>query len=424
MDLGRRVRKPRGMSAARGSNHEDLQHQAHDHLLLHFARNGGFVPEEGNLLVLERAEGPYVYDTSGKQYIDALSSLFCAQIGYSYGHEMAAAAAEQLTTLAFNTNWATAHPAAIRLAAKLAEVAPGDLNRAFFTSGGSESVEAAWKLARQYHLSRGEPQRTKAIARRIAYHGVTLGALSFTAVEGMKEPFGPPAIPVRHVSATNAFRAHDGNDEAAFCARLLQEVEDTVVSEGPDTIAMIIAEPVQNAGGCLVPPKDYWRGLREIADRHGILLAADEVICAFGRLGEWFGSQRVGARPDLLTTAKGITSAYAPMGAVLVSDRVAEPLYAEGATLLHGVTFGASHLGIMAALSALAPEAARGRAQGVLGAALALAMAGTTALSGVVFRTAGAHVFLAMVPIAAAGLVFALLAARSLPQPQRSGEGG
>jgi adenosylmethionine-8-amino-7-oxononanoate aminotransferase len=319
---------------------DDLERSAHEHLLLHFARNGSYGPDADSLLVLERGEGPYVWDTRGQRYIDALSSLFCCQIGYGYRDEMAAVASEQIKTLPFNTNWATAHPPAIELAERLSELSPGDLNRVFFTSGGSESVEAAWKFARLFHIAQGQPGRTKAIARQTAYHGVTLGALSFTGIAANKTPFGPPAIPVSHVSNTNAFRAPDGNDKPAFCARLLAELEATIVREGPETIALIIAEPVQNAGGCLVPPAGYWPGLRDLADRHGILLCADEVITGFGRVGELFGCDRVGARPDLLTVAKGLTSAYAAMGAVLVSDRVAEPLFAPRSTLLHGITFG------------------------------------------------------------------------------------
>jgi adenosylmethionine-8-amino-7-oxononanoate aminotransferase len=318
----------------------ELRETAHDHLLLHFARNGGLGPRDENLLVIERGEGPYVFDLDGKRYFDSLSSLFCAQIGYSYGEEMATAASAQLTKLAFGTNWGVAHPASIRLAQRLGELAPGDINRAFFTSGGSESVEAAWKLVRQYHIARGEPQRTKAIARDRAYHGVTLGALSFTGVPNLKEAFGPPAIPVRHVAWTNQFRPVDGLSGEELTTRLLSEVEAVIAEEGPDTIAAFIAEPVQNAGGCLTPPPGYWAGLREICDRHGILLIADEVICAFGRIGEWFASQRYEATPDLITVAKGLTSAYMPMGAVLVADKVAEPLYADKSTLLHGITFG------------------------------------------------------------------------------------
>jgi len=328
------------MTAIDGVATDELQELAHRHLLMHFTRNGAFGADGKPLLVLERGEGPYVFDTAGRRYLDGLSSLFCCQLGYSFGEEMAAVAGEQLTTLAFNTNWGTAHPPAIRLAAALAERAPGDINRAFFTSGGSESVETAWKIVRQHYLAKGEPQRTKAIAREIAYHGVTLGALSFTGVRQMKEPFGPSPIPVVRVSNTNAYRAEDAGDPAAQCARLLEEMERTILEAGPETVAMIIAEPVQNAGGCLVPPDGYWPGLRELADRYGIALVADEVITGFGRIGEWFAVERFGATPDLITVAKGLTSAYASMGAVLVSDRIAEPLYDDGRMLLHGITFG------------------------------------------------------------------------------------
>jgi adenosylmethionine-8-amino-7-oxononanoate aminotransferase len=252
---------------------------------------------------------------------------------------MAAVASQQLSTLAFNTNWATAHPPAIRLAAALADRAPGDLNRVFFTNGGSESVEAAWKIVRQHYLAKGEPQRVKAIARETAYHGVTLGALSFTGVPTYKEPFGAAPIPVVRVSNTNRFRDPDGGDDTKLCSRLLDEVERTILEAGPETVAMMIAEPVQNAGGCLTPPEGYWPGLRELCDRHGIALVADEVITGFGRIGEFFASSRYGVAPDLITCAKGITSAYAPMGAVLVSDRIAEPLYEDGRMLMHGITF-------------------------------------------------------------------------------------
>jgi adenosylmethionine-8-amino-7-oxononanoate aminotransferase len=322
-----------------GMTHDELQQAAHDHLLLHFSKQG-----IDDLLVLDRGEGPYVFDTKGKQHIDALSSLFCSQIGYSYGEEMAAAAAAQLTTLAFNTNWGTAHPAAIELAAKLAAVAPGDLNRVFFTSGGSESVEAAWKLVREHYHAIGQPQRTKAIARDIAYHGVTLGALSFTGVERFKVPFGQPAIDVTHVSNTNMFRGGpDGGpvtDEAAFTTQLLEEMEAAIVAADPEQVALIIAEPIQNAGGALKAPAGYWKGLRELADKHGILLMADEVIAGCGRMGEWVASGREGITVDLVSLAKGLTSAYSSMGAVLASDKVVDPIIESGAVLRHGITFG------------------------------------------------------------------------------------
>jgi adenosylmethionine-8-amino-7-oxononanoate aminotransferase len=309
-----------------------------DHLLFHFARNGGLHRGEAELLVLERGDGVFVIDSHGRRHFDGLSSLFCAQLGYGFGKEMAEAAREQIVRLPFATNWGVAHPTAIELSARLTELTPGTLDRVFFTSGGSESVEAAWKLVRQYHLANDEPQRMKVIARDRAYHGVTLGALAFTGVPGFKEPFGPAAIESFHVSNTNAFRRPEQGTDLTRV--LLREIREVVKREGPDTIAMIIAEPVQNAGGCLQPPDGYWSGLREVCDEYGILLAADEVITGFGRLGEWWGVDRFGATPDLITTAKGLTSAYAPMGAVIVADHVAAPLEDAQTTLLHGITFG------------------------------------------------------------------------------------
>ena len=317
------------------ADHDRLQQSAKDNLMLHFSKQ-----QVDDLLVLDRGEGPYVYDTAGRQYIDALSSLFCSQLGYSYGEEMAQAASDQLRRLAFNTTWGTAHPPAIELAERISGLAPADDYRVFFTGGGSESVESAWKLVREHFIATGQPQRTKAIARRTAYHGVTLGALSFTGVPPFKDGFGEPPITVSHVANTNAFRAPDADDPAAFCRRLLTEVEDAIVTAGADEVALIIAEPVQNAGGCLTPPPGYWAGLRTLADRYGALLMADEVITGFGRIGEWFAVSRDGVAPDLISVAKGLTSAYAPMGAMLARDRVVAPLVEQGKVFRHGITFG------------------------------------------------------------------------------------
>lgn len=328
--------------------HLELQQSAKERLILHFSRQ-----EIDDLLVIDRAEGPYVYDTHGKQYIDALSSLFCAQLGYSYGEEMAEAATRQLTTLPFNTTWATAHPTAIDLAEKVTSLAPADDYRVFFTGGGSESVESAWKLAREHFVAIGQPQRLKAIARKTAYHGVTLGALSFTGVPPFKDDFGVPPIPVTHVSNTNRFRVADGADDDAFCRRLLQEVEDAILAAGSDEVALIIAEPVQNAGGCFVPPAGYWQGLRRLADTYGALLMADEVITGFGRIGEWFASSREGVAPDLISTAKGLTSAYAPMGALFARERVLAPLVEQRKVFRHGITFGGHPLSAALALKSI-----------------------------------------------------------------------
>jgi adenosylmethionine-8-amino-7-oxononanoate aminotransferase len=328
-----------------------LQQNAKEHLMLHFTDMQSLV-EEGTTLI-DRGEGVHVFDTDGRRYIDGLSGLYCTNLGHSYGEEIGAAAAAQMARLPFTTNWTVAHPEAVELATKLAELAPEGIERAFFTSGGAESVESAWKLAVQYHAANGEPERRKVIARQDAYHGVTLGALAMTGLAECREPFEPLGVPAVHVSNTNPYRHPDGADPARMLASLLTEVEETVEREGAETIAMLIAEPVQNAGGCLVPPDGYWAGLREICDRHGILLVSDEVICAFGRLGTFFGAQRLDYKPDMITVAKGLTGAHFPMGAVLISERVAEP-FIEGKTMyMHGITFGGHPVGAAVARKTL-----------------------------------------------------------------------
>jgi adenosylmethionine-8-amino-7-oxononanoate aminotransferase len=325
-----------------------LREQAHEHLLMHFTRHADMHPDAHELLLVERGEGIHLVDDRGRRYLDGMSSLFCAQLGYDYGREMGAVAARQLATLPFANTWSAAHPAAVELATRLAELAPPGLGKVFFTSGGSEANEAAWKIARLYHAANGEPQRRKAIARRIAYHGVTLGALALTGVEPYRAPFAPPAIDVRHVSNTNALRRDE--QSAELTALLLAELETAILEEGADEVAIVIAEPVQNAGGCLVPPDGYWQGLRTLCDRYGILLVADEVITGCGRMGDWFGGPRFGVAPDIVTLAKGLTSAHAPLGAAVVADRVADCFYEPDRLLLHGLTFGSHPLPVAIAL--------------------------------------------------------------------------
>src|ERR1700742_3270352 len=315
-----------------------LQSLAKQHLMLHFTGMAAVVAE--GTTIIERGEGCYVFDVDGRRYIDGLSGLYCVNLGHSHGEEIATAAAEQMARLPFTSTWTVARPPAIEPATKLAELAPAGLERVFFTSGGAESVEAAWKMAVQFHQANGEPARRKVIARDSAYHGVTMGALAMTGLEECRTPFEPFGVPAVHVANTNAYRHPEGADPARMRGALLAEVEATIEREGVETIAMLIAEPVQNAAGCLVPPDGYWAGLRELADRYGIALVADEVITGFGRIGEWFAAPRYGATPDVITCAKGITSAYAPMGAVADNDRIAEPLYEDGRMLLHGITYG------------------------------------------------------------------------------------
>jgi adenosylmethionine-8-amino-7-oxononanoate aminotransferase len=328
-----------------------LQELAKQHLMLHFTDMQSLV-EEGTTLI-DRGEGVFVFDTDGRRYIDGLSGLYCTNLGHSYGEEIGAVAAAQMARLPFTTNWTVAHPQAVELAAKLVELAPEGIERAFFTSGGAESVESAWKLAVQYHAANGEPARRKVIARQDAYHGVTLGALAMTGLEECRAPFEPLGVPAVHVANTNGYRHPAGDDPVLLREALLAEIEETIEREGPETIAMLIAEPVQNAGGCLVAPEGYWAGLREICDRHGILLVSDEVICAFGRLGTFFGADRLGFRPDMITIAKGLTGAHFPMGGVLISGQVAAP-FIEGKTMyMHGITFGGHPVGAAVARATL-----------------------------------------------------------------------
>ena len=313
---------------------EELQQAARDHLWLHFTRMAGHEPP-----IIVRGEGCYLEDAHGKRYLDALAGLFAVQVGYSYGEEMGQAALEQMRELPFYTNWSYAHPRAIELAQEVASLAPGDLNRVFFVSGGSEAIEAAWKLARQYHQARGE-RRWKAVARRTAYHGTTMGALSINGIPALRAPFEPLVPDTIHVRNTNRYHRPADETEEEFTAFLLEDLDSAIVQAGPETVAIVVMEPVQNAGGCFTPPAGYWQGVRAICDRYGILLCADEVITGFGRIGEWFGSEHYDIRPDLVTSAKGLSSAYASIGAVIATDRVMEPFMSESAMYAHGITFG------------------------------------------------------------------------------------
>src|SRR2546429_3949308 len=296
--------------------------------------------ETTDVPIIVRGDGCYLEDANGKRYLDALAGLFSVNIGYGYGDEVGEAAAAQMRELPFYTNWGYAHPRAIELASEVASLTPGELNRLFFVSGGSEAVESAWKLARQYYTARGEGRRWKAVSRHIAYHGTTMGALSINGIPAIREPFEPLVPEVHHVRNTNRYHRPADESEAEFRGFLLDGVERMIEAAGPETIAMVIFEPVQNAGGAFTPPEGYWRGVRELCDHYDILLCADEVITGFGRLGAWFGSELYDIRPDLMTIAKGLSSSYAAIGAVVASDRVMEP-FMEGTRMYsHGITFG------------------------------------------------------------------------------------
>ncbi|MPZ72646.1 MAG: aspartate aminotransferase family protein [Nitriliruptorales bacterium] len=305
---------------------------AEGNLWLHFTRTADWRGAEPSVPVLVKGDGCYVWDASGKRYLDGLSALFCVQAGYGRP-EMADAAARQMRALPFATNWATAHPPAMELAEALAQRFPGDLDHLFFVNSGSEAVESAMKLARQYHAAHGQPKRHKVISRNYAYHGATMGALGVTGLPGLQEPF-EPLLP-SHLKAPNTNGYRPQSDDPAGA------IEQIIVEVGADTVSAVFVEPVQNAGGCFTPPSGYFQRLREICDRHGVLLVADEVICAFGRLGYWTGSELYDVVPDILTFAKGVTSGYAPMGGVAFRRHVGEAMSKEATSMyLHGSTWG------------------------------------------------------------------------------------
>jgi adenosylmethionine-8-amino-7-oxononanoate aminotransferase len=328
------------------------QAAAKRNLWLHFTRMGSYA--DSDVPVIVRGEGQYVYDQRGKRYLDGLAGLFVSQIGHGR-KEVAEAAARQGSELAYFPLWSYANPRAIELGQRLADLAPGDLNRVWFTTSGSEAVESAWKLAKQYFKAIGQPTRYKVLSRDIAYHGTSMGALAITGLPAIKEPFEPlPPGGVR-VPNTNFYRAPAfvADDVTAFGAWAADEIERAILREGPESVAAVFLEPVQNSGGCFPPPPGYFQRVREICDRYGVLLVSDEVICAFGRLGYYFGSERYGYQPDVITFAKGVTSGYSPLGGMLASDRLMEPFAEGSATFLHGITFGGHPVSCAVALANL-----------------------------------------------------------------------
>lgn len=337
-------------TAATERSAQRLREEARDNLWLHFTKLSAFDGQP--LPIIRRGEGCYVEDVDGKRYLDALAGLFAVQVGYSHGEEIGDAAAAQMRELPFYTNWSYAHPPAIELAAELARLAPGSLSRTFFVGSGSEAVETAWKLARQYHSVRGE-RRWKVIARRYAYHGTTMGALSINGIPGLRTPWEPLVPGVSHVWNTNRYHRPPAETEAEFTAFLLEDLRQAIIQADPSTVAMVIMEPLQNQGGSIPPPAGYWAGVREICDEHGILLCADEVITGLGRLGAWFGSELYDIRPDIMTCAKGLASGYAPIGAVLAADDVAEPFTAGEGVFTHGFTYGGHPVSCAVALKNL-----------------------------------------------------------------------
>ena len=337
-------------TTARGT---DLQQAARDHLWMHFTRHSVY-EEGGQVPVIVRGEGHTIWDDTGKEYIDGLAGLFVVQVGHGRA-ELAETALKQAEKLAFFPLWSYAHPAAIELAERLAQGAPGDLNRVFFTTGGGEAVESAWKLAKQYFKLTGKPRKHKVISRAIAYHGTPQGALSITGLPPLKEDFEPLVPGAHKVPNTNIYRAPEDlrEDPKAFGRYAADRIAEAIEFEGPDTVAAVFLEPVQNAGGCFPPPPGYFERVREICDEYDVLLVSDEVICAFGRIGSMFACEDFGYVPDIITCAKGMTSGYSPIGAMIASDRLFEPYKTGTASFTHGYTFGGHPVSSAVALANL-----------------------------------------------------------------------
>lgn len=346
-------------SAPTGFDEADLQQKAKDHLWMHFSRQSTL--EESGVPIITRGQGHHIWDSKGKQYIDALSGLFVVNAGHGR-KRLAEVAAKQAEELAFFPIWSYAHPSAIELADRLADYAPGDLNRVFFSTGGGEAVETAFKLAKYYWKLQGKPTKHKVISRAVAYHGTPQGALAITGIPAMKAMFEPLTPGGFRVPNTNYYRA----DEAGFIAVdsgvdpqeqfgvwAANRIEEMIQFEGPDTVAAVFLEPVQNSGGCFPPPPGYFQRVREICDKYEVLLVSDEVICAFGRIGHMFACDEYGYVPDMITCAKGMTSGYSPIGATIISDRIYEPFRHGDTAFYHGYTFGGHPVSAAVALANL-----------------------------------------------------------------------
>jgi adenosylmethionine-8-amino-7-oxononanoate aminotransferase len=340
--LQKKLKPAKPKTAKRTRKAETLQDKARDHLWMHFTRQG---PISGGVDVplIVKGNGHHIWDDKGKRYIDGLAGLFVVNAGHGRAR-LAEVARAQAEELAFFPLWSYAHPAAIELADKLADYAPGDLNKVFFTTGGGEAVESAFKLAKQYWKLMGKPMKHKVISRYVAYHGTPQGALAITGIPSMKAMFEPLTPGGFRVPNTNYYRAEEmgfpGGTEEEFGLWAANRIEEMIEFEGPDTVAAVFLEPVQNSGGCFPPPPGYFQRVREICDKHDVLLVSDEVICAFGRIGEMFACNAFDYVPDIITCAKGMTSGYSPIGAMITSDRLFEPFSKGDTTFYHGYTFG------------------------------------------------------------------------------------
>ena len=303
--------------------------------------------------VITRAEGVYLYDSEGHRILDGMSGLWCVALGYGR-RELAEAAYKQMQELPYyNSFFQCTNPPAIELAAKLAELTPPQFKHVFFSGSGSEANDTFVRLARRYWALRGEPQRSVIISRWNGYHGSTVAGASLGGMKAMHAQGGLPIPDIVHINQPYWFERGGDLDPAEFGLQAARELEAKILEIGPERVAAFIGEPVQGAGGVIIPPETYWPEIQRILDRYGILFASDEVICGFGRTGRWFGCEYFGTRPDFLTLAKAITSGYQPLGALMVSDRVAEVFIEQGGEFAHGYTYSGHPVAAAVALANL-----------------------------------------------------------------------
>jgi putrescine aminotransferase len=334
--------------------------------------------EAGGSRIITRAEGCIIHDGDGNALLDAMAGLWCVQVGYGRA-ELAEAAREQMLELPYyNTFFRTAAPPTVRLAAKVAELMGPPLNHVFFNSSGSEAIDTLVRLIRYYWQVRGQPRRSIIISRLNGYHGSTIAGVSLGGMKAMHDQGGPWLPDLEHVMQPYHFGDGFTEDEEEFGARAAEAIEERILEVGPENVAAFVGEPVQGAGGVIIPPASYWPRVEAICRKYGILLACDEVICGFGRLGRWFGFQRFGVQPDLVTMAKGLSSGYLPISAVGVADHIYDSITAVGGDFVHGYTYSGHPTCAAVALKnieIMEREDLVGRAGGEAGAYLAQALA-------------------------------------------------
>jgi len=315
-------------------DYQALDRQHHLHPFTDFKSLG----EEGSRIITH-ADGVYIYDSQGNRILDGMAGLWCVNLGYGR-QELVEAATEQMQQLPYYNNFfKTTHPPAVKLAAKLSELAPEHINHVFFTGSGSEANDTVLRMVRRYWAIKGKPEKQWIISRDNGYHGSTVAGMSLGGMAPMHDQGGPCVPGITHIGQPYWFGEGRDMSQEAFGKQCAQALEEKILALGEDKVAAFIAEPVQGAGGAIIPPDSYWPAVKEVLDKYDILLVADEVICGFGRLGEWFGSTHYGLKPDLMPIAKGLSSGYLPIGAVLVGDRVADTLIEEGGEFFHGFTY-------------------------------------------------------------------------------------